>query len=186
MFLTLLGLWRTLDWGFINWKLYAWVINVPMYICLTFQSHILNIRVQRTILSLMSSLGLWMTLELPDWSCITWKVYKWVIYIFMYLFLKFQSHILNIRVQRTLLSAISLFGFWRKLEVLDWNFLPEKYKYGSRTFKWTCLSNFSFLHLLWSCQEPSCLSCLPWGCGGHWSFLTGVSVPEQHINWSYM
>ena len=106
------GLRRKLDWGFINWNLYALVINVLMYICLKFQSHRLNIIVPRTLLYL---LGLWRTLEVPDWIFITWTIYEWVIYVLMYLCLKLQSHRLNIRMQRTLLSLLSSLGLWRTL-----------------------------------------------------------------------
>jgi len=133
--MSLLGLWRTLevpDWGFITWTIYEWVIYVRMYSCLKFQSHRLNIRVPRTLLSLMSSLRLWRTLEVPDWGFITRTVYAWVIYFLMYLGLKFQSYRLNTRMQRTLLSLMSLLGLWRTLEVPDWNFLePVRYHLDS-------------------------------------------------------
>ena len=66
-----LWFWRTLEFtdsGFIIWKVYEWVIDLLMYICFKFESTRLNIRVPRTLLSLLSLLRLWRTLEVPDWS----------------------------------------------------------------------------------------------------------------------
>ena len=48
--------------------------DVLMYICIKFQVFRINMRVTRSFLFLMTALGLCMTLKVPDWSFVTWKV----------------------------------------------------------------------------------------------------------------
>ena len=114
--------------GYVTWKVWGGIKNVPMYLCLKFQSSGMNERVSRTLLSFMASF-LWLswTLKVPDWGCITWKVCGWLKKVSMYLDFKFQPFGNTKMVSRTLLSLMSsLLGLWRTLEVPGSGFIPWK------------------------------------------------------------
>ena len=77
---------------------------------------------QRTLMSSMSGLGLWRTLEVPDSGL---ESSEWFIYVQLpkkNLCNKFQLPTLSFKVPRTVMYLLSGFGLWRMLEVPDWGF----------------------------------------------------------------
>ena len=71
-------------------------------------------------MSLLSGLGLWRMLEVPDWWLEFESRYKNVQLPKMNVSSKFQSPTLSLKVQRTLMSLLSELGLWKMLEVPDW------------------------------------------------------------------
>ena len=103
------------DWSFMTFTCYGWGKIVPKSFCSKFLSPRIEFKVQRTLLSLMSSLELWRTLEVPDWSLMTWTWYGSSKGVSNNFCAKFHSSGTKIKVQITLFSL----ELWRILEVPD-------------------------------------------------------------------
>ena len=136
---------------------------------------------QRTLISLLSWLGIWRTLEVPDWDLESSSRYKHVQVPKKNLCSKFQLPTSSFNMQRTChyCPYWGCGGRWKFLigvQNLHWGINMFNY------LKRISIPNFILLYWVLRYKELSCPYCLDWACGGHWRFLIGVWSPHQGIN----
>ena len=104
-------LWRLLEipgWGLKYSSMYEYDQLPKNNPCTKFQFPVLIFKVQRTLMSLLSALGLWRTLKVPDWGLESSLRYKYVQLAEKNLYTKFQHPTLILKVQRTLMTLLSI------------------------------------------------------------------------------
>ena len=129
-------------------------------------------------------LGIWRTLEVPDWGILSRSGWGWVYNVPNYLCFEIQLSTLNKKVQRTLMSlkSWSFVGLWRFLTGVS---VPDDD--GERwTMSQTVLQSSAFYIELKGAKNPHVLEILVWICGGLWKFLTSVVVPDHDCDRSRM
>ena len=187
--LSWLGIWRTLevpDWDLDSSSRYKHVKVPKKNLCSKFQLPTSSFNMQRTLMSLLSLLGLWRSLEVLDWGSESSLRYKYVQLPQKNLYTKFHPPILSFKVQRTLMSLLSGLGLWRTLEVPDWSLKSSsRDKYVQLPKKNLCTKfqhpMLSFKVQRSSLKELLCPYWLNWVSGGHWRFLMGVSSLDHYF-----
>ena len=118
-----LGLWGMLevpDWGLASWSWFGYSHWSLIYTWSEFWLFNLILKVQRTSCPLSPHMGLWRTLEVPDWGLASWSWFGYGHYSLIYTWSKFWLSILILKVKRTSMSFKSNLGLWRMLWVPDW------------------------------------------------------------------
>ena len=108
-----LGLLRTLgvhDWGLASWSWFGYGHWSFIQACSEFWLSILILKEQRTSCPLSSYLGLWRTLEVPDFGLASWSWFGYDHWSLLHPYAKFWLSILILKVQRTSMSFKSWFG----------------------------------------------------------------------------
>ena len=144
-----------------------------MILCTKFQFSTLSFKVQRTLMSLLSRLGLWRTLEVPYRSLDSSSRYKYVQLPNknIYTNLSFLHGVLRCKELSCHYCQDSCCGGCWIFLIEVWNLyqLMNRFSYPRRI----PVLNFSFLYWFLRCKELSCPYCLDWSCGGCWRFLIG-------------
>ena len=122
-FSPLLDLWRTLevpDWGLGSWSWFGyghWSLMHPWSKYLDF---LLILKVQRTYMSFKYFLGLWRTLEVPDWGLASWSWFGYGHWSLIYPLPEFWLLSWFWRCKEHPCPLSPDLGLWRMLEVPDW------------------------------------------------------------------
>ena len=166
------GLWRILEFpdrACKIWFRYEYDQLPKKILCTQFQVPTLSFKVQRTLRSLLSRLGLWRMLEVPDWGLESSLRYRYVQLPRKNLYAIFQLPTLSFQMQRILMSFLSWLGLWGMMGVLNLHQGLNMLSYPRRIL----VPNFGFLNWVLRCKELSYPTCLDWGCRGCWMFLIG-------------
>ena len=173
--------------GFWSWSWWRRVNNVPNNLCSKIQLWTLNLNVQRTLMSLKSlvwvvedSGGSWLGFG-------SWSWWEQVYNVPNNLCSKIQISTLQLKVQRALMSSMSLVGvvkdsggswlwFWFLIMMV------RDLQYSKQTMFQNSAFNIEFK----SARNPHILEVLGWSLGGLWRFQTGVLVPDHDRDGSIM
>ena len=128
-------------------------------------------------------LGLWRTLEVPDWGLASWSWFGYGHWSLIYPWSEFWLSILILKVQRTSMSFKSSFG---ALEDAGGSWLG--FGILILIWIWSLVFDIPMIRILAlyldfeGAKNIHILEVLIWGFGGRWTFLTGVWHPDIDLD----
>ena len=140
-------------------------------------------RCKKQTSSLSPHLGLWRTLEVPDWSLGSWSLIGYGHLSLIYPWSKFWLSILILKVQRTSMSFKSSFwaledagGSWLGfgISILIWIW--------SQVFDTPMIEILALYFDFEGAKNINVLWVLIWGFRGCWRFLTGVWHVDHNLS----